>query len=90
MCRSQKTPVNLVSSDLFTIQQLLDELWRRIRDPSVQPRNLRQLQVAFNQEWAWIPKNVVRRHMFLVVGWLVLLLYVPSQQLWSLRDGQFT
>ena len=24
------------------------------------------------------------------VGWLVLLLYVPSQQLWSLRDGQFT
>ena len=22
-----------------------------------------------------------------VVGWLVLLLYVPSQQLWSLRDG---
>ena len=23
-------------------------------------------------------------------GWLVLLLYVPSQQLWSLRDGQFT
>ena len=25
-----------------------------------------------------------------VVGWLVLLLYVPSQQLWSLQDGQFT
>ena len=25
-----------------------------------------------------------------VVGWLVLLLYVPSQQLWSLRDGQLT
>ena len=24
------------------------------------------------------------------LGWLVLLLYVPSQQLWSLRDGQFT
>ena len=23
-------------------------------------------------------------------GWLVLLLYVPSQQLWPLRDGQFT
>ena len=22
-------------------------------------------------------------------GWLVLLLYVPSQQLWSLRDGMF-
>ena len=25
-----------------------------------------------------------------LVGWLVLLLYVPSQQLWSLQDGQFT
>ena len=25
-----------------------------------------------------------------VVGWLVLLLYIQSQQLWSLRDGQFT
>ena len=25
-----------------------------------------------------------------IVGWLDLLLYVPSQQLWSLRDGQFT
>ena len=25
-----------------------------------------------------------------LVGWLVLLLYVPSQQLWSLRDGQLT
>ena len=25
-----------------------------------------------------------------LVGWLVLLLNVPSQQLWSLRDGQFT
>ena len=28
--------------------------------------------------------------IFILVGWLVLLLYVPSQQLWSLRDGQFT
>ena len=25
-----------------------------------------------------------------LIGWLVLLLSVPSQQLWSLRDGQFT
>ena len=24
------------------------------------------------------------------VSWLGLLLYVPSQQLWSFRDGQFT
>ena len=28
--------------------------------------------------------------LFWLVGWLVLMLYVPSQQLWSLRDGQFT
>ena len=25
-----------------------------------------------------------------VIGWLALLLYVPSQHLWSLQDGQFT
>ena len=25
-----------------------------------------------------------------LIDWLILLLYVPSQQLWSLRDGQFT
>ena len=25
-----------------------------------------------------------------LVFWFVLLLYVPSQQLWSLRDGQLT
>ena len=44
MCAEAKTnPVSLVSTDLITIEQLLDELWRRIKDPSVQPRNLRQL-----------------------------------------------
>ena len=67
MCAEAKTnPVSLVSTDLITIEQLLSELWRRIRDPSVQPRNLRQLQVALHLEWASIPKNVVRRHMLLV------------------------
>ena len=33
--------VSLVSPDLNTIEQLLDELWRRIRDLLVQPQNLR-------------------------------------------------
>ena len=67
MCAEAKTnPVNLVSLDHITIEQLLDELWRRIWDPSVQPRNLRQLHVALHKEWAWIPKNAVRRHMLLV------------------------
>ena len=32
----------------------------------MQPRNLRQLQVVLHLEWVWIPKNVVRHHMFLV------------------------
>ena len=32
-------------------------------------------------------KGAQRRHKMLL---LVLLLYVPSQQLWSLRDRQFT
>ena len=46
--------------------QLLDELWRRIWDRSVQPRNLRQLQVALHYERAWVCKNIMRRHMLLV------------------------
>ena len=47
MCAEAKTnPVSLVSPDLNTIEQLLDELWQRIQDRSVQPRNLRKLQVA--------------------------------------------
>ena len=67
MCAEAKTNiVSLVSLDLITIEQLLDELWRRIRDHSVQPRNLRQFQVVLHYEWAWIPKNVVRRHMLSV------------------------
>ena len=40
--------VSLVSPDLNTIQQLLDELWRRIQDRSVQPRNLGQLHVVLH------------------------------------------
>ena len=63
---AQTNPVSLVSLDLITIEQLLDELWLRIRDPSMQPRNLRQLQAALHLEWGWIPKNVVRRHLLLV------------------------
>ena len=58
--------VSLVSLDLNTIEQLLDELWRRIQNRSVQPRNVRQLQVALHDEWAWHPKNVVQHHMLLV------------------------
>ena len=40
--------VSLASPDLNTIEQLLDELCRRIWDRSVQSRNLRQLQVALH------------------------------------------
>ena len=44
MCTEAKTnSVGLVSPDLNTIEQLLDELWRRILDRSVQPQILRQL-----------------------------------------------
>ena len=54
---------SLVSPDLNPIEQLWDELCRCIRDRSVQPRNLRQLQVTLHSEWAWIPKNAVRRYV---------------------------
>ena len=46
MCAEAKTNgISLVSPDLNTIEQLLDELWRRIRDCSVQPRNLRSFKL---------------------------------------------
>ena len=49
VCEEAKTNrVSLVSPDLNKIEQWLDELWRRIRDRSVQPRNLWQLQVALH------------------------------------------
>ena len=49
MCTEAKTNrVSLAKPDLITTEQLLDELWRRIRDRSVQPQNLRQLQVALH------------------------------------------
>ena len=69
MCAEAKTNrVSLVSPELNMIEQLLDELWRCIQNLSLQPRNLRQLQVALHYEWAWIPKNVVRCHMLLFAG----------------------
>ena len=37
-----------------------------------------------------IQQGIVNNHKIQADHWLVLLLYVPSQQLWSLRDGQFT
>ena len=50
MCAEAKTNLlSLESPDLNTIKQFLDELWRRIRDRSVQPQNLRQLQVAVHK-----------------------------------------
>ena len=49
MCAEAKTNrVSSVSRDLNTIEQLLDELWRRIQDQSVQHRILRQLQVSLH------------------------------------------
>ena len=67
MCAEAKTNrVSLVSSVLNPIEQLWDELWRRILDYSVQPWNLRQHQVALHSEWARIPKNVVRYYVLLI------------------------
>ena len=49
VCAEAKTNhVSLVSPDLTTIEQLLDEFWQRIQDRSVQLRNLWQLQVALH------------------------------------------
>ena len=64
MCAEAKTNrYSLVSSNLNPIEQLWDELWRRILDRSVQPWNLRQLQVALHLEWARVAKNVVQSYV---------------------------
>ena len=46
--------------------------------------------VWFHGKKIWEPQHgrVLSKPMLFVL--FVLLLYVPSQQLWSLRDGQFT
>ena len=49
VCAEAKTNrVSLVSSDLNPIEQLWYDFWRRILDRSLQPPNLRQLQVALH------------------------------------------
>ena len=59
MCAEAKTNrVNLVSPDLNTIEQLLDELSRRIQDRSVQSRNLRKLQVAITKNGRGFPATL--------------------------------
>ena len=51
VCAEAKTNrVSLVSSDLNTIEQLLDELWRRIRDRSVQSQILGQSRVSLHYD----------------------------------------
>ena len=49
VCAEAKTNrVSLVSPDLNTMEQLLNELLQHIWDHSLQPLNLRQLQVALH------------------------------------------
>ena len=54
---------SLVGPDHNPIKQLWDELLRCIWDRSVQPRIIRQFQIALHQEMAGIPKNGVRRYL---------------------------
>ena len=59
VCAEAKTNrVSLVSPDLNTIEQLLDELSRRIQDRSVQYRNLRKLQVAITKNGRGFPTTL--------------------------------
>ena len=53
-------------------------------------RNLNKMGLDFNLNETSLKLIESEYFVSMLVGWLVLLLYVPSQQLWSLRDGQFT
>ena len=46
--KAKTNRVSLVSPDLNTIEQLLDEPSRRIQDHALHSRNLQQLQVALH------------------------------------------
>ena len=49
--------------------------------------------IELMHEGVWFGKNMTKLQNYSYVCLFVLfvlLLYVPSQQLWSLRDGQFT
>ena len=48
------------SPDLSPIEQVWDQLDRRMRQRPVQPQTMIQLQQALVQEWNSIPMNVIR------------------------------
>ena len=48
------------------------------------------LFVKYNVDLKAFLQRVISESVFYLFVCLFLLFYVPSQQLWSLRDGQFT
>ena len=76
MCAEAKTNrVGLVSPNLNTRERLFDGLWRRIQERSVQPRNLRKLQVAITKNGRGFPRTLCGITCFridLVMGQLLL------------------
>ena len=60
-----------------------DTFTRNVTDPHTDVRAMDRLWYKINITLFSIDKSSI-------ISFFVLLLYVPSQQLWSLRDGQFT
>ena len=64
---------------------------QHIKTIKFQETNMRSRAKIFNEPNCFVLTNLkFFLKLFVQTRVLVLLLYVPSQQLWSLRDGQFT
>ena len=52
-----------MSPDLSPIEQVWDELDKRVRRRQIQPNTLAQLEQALIHEWNNLPQNVIRRYL---------------------------
>ena len=66
----------------------LRSLWLRLANDCNLGGNSNSIRLF--HDFTWITDFTRTSNPVIFFGWLVLLLYVPSQQLWSLREGQFT
>ena len=52
-----------MSPDLLPIEQVWDELDKRVRRRQIQPNTLAQFEQALIHEWNNLPQNVIRRYL---------------------------
>ena len=88
-------PTNISMSVKFKLMELHSTSWKHSTFDSPKCSNNRIFKEDFTLENTSIFCLMIYLwhfaiFVFQIIELFVLLLYVPSQQLWSLRDGQFT